>query len=174
MRKSGFTLIELIVVISIISLLTIVGFVNFKTFSTDQVVIKAAGQVQSLLRLAQSNATSSTTCNGLGVKSWQITFTSNSSNIYLKCKNEENPNFGSRTYTLENAEVSTIAGSNSSCTSSSTQITFEAGAGKVSFIDPANACISTANSLAVTVRNKSQTSSTKTITVSKGGAVDVQ
>ena len=62
----GFTLIELLVVIAITSILAVMGFVNFKDFSSNQISVKAAGEIQTILRLAQSNATSSTLCDSKG------------------------------------------------------------------------------------------------------------
>src|SRR3989344_549373 len=103
-NHSGYTLIELLVVISIISILAVLGFVNFKDFATNQVTVKAQGEVQTLLRLAQSNATSSTLCNGNVVTSWHLRFTSGTV-IELRC-NPGNPGeFLQRSYTLENARV---------------------------------------------------------------------
>ena len=83
--QSGYTLIELLVVIAIIAILSVVGFVSINNFSSTQALKKAAGEIQSFLRLAQSNATSSTLCkeNSYG-SSWTIKFV-DSSNIDLIC-----------------------------------------------------------------------------------------
>ncbi len=88
MRSAGYTLIELLVVISIIGILSVVGFVNIKDFSSAQALKKAAGDVQSFLRLAQSNATSSAFCNKVGVVdvygvSWKVTFSP--SDVVITC-----------------------------------------------------------------------------------------
>lgn len=153
--------------------MSVVGFVNFKGFSSGQVPIKAAGQVQSLLRLAQSNATSSTVCNNSGALSWQLVLSAVSSNIALECSNTSTT-FSYKTYTLENAEVSSITGSASGCNSSSAKVIYTAGVGVVNFNDSANTCINSANSLTITVRDKNNNSSTKNIIISKGGAINVQ
>lgn len=83
MRSAGYTLIELLVVITIIGILSVVAFVNFKDFASTSALNKAAGEIQSFLRLAQSNATSSTLCNGEGGKDWKVTF--NSETIVITC-----------------------------------------------------------------------------------------
>lgn len=84
MRPAGYTLIELLVVISIIGILSVVAFVNIKDFSSAQALKKAAGEVQSLLRLAQANASSSTLCNNVGGVSWTVKFNTDST-IQIKC-----------------------------------------------------------------------------------------
>lgn len=84
MRPAGYTLIELLVVISIIGILSVVAFVNIKDFSSAQALKKAAGEVQSLLRLAQANASSSTLCNNVGGVSWTVKFNTDST-VQIKC-----------------------------------------------------------------------------------------
>jgi len=92
MRSVGFTLIELLIVLSIISILTIVGVVNFKDYAQDQVTIKATGQIQSLLRTAQRNSSSSVKCTDTEpAVSWLVDFKdatsdSNHRTITLSCK----------------------------------------------------------------------------------------
>ena len=102
-KRSGFSLIELLVVISIIGLLSLLGFANFKDYAKDQVGIKAKGQIQTLLRLAQSNATSSTLCGNEGGVKWSLIF--NATNIVLACGSANTPQ---RTYTLENAKIEAL------------------------------------------------------------------
>ncbi len=84
MRSAGYTLIELLVVISIIGILSVVAFVNIKDFSSAQDLKKAVGEVQTYLRLAQSNASSSTLCNGVGGVSWNVIFNADST-IQINC-----------------------------------------------------------------------------------------
>ena len=109
----AFTLVEILIVISIMALLAVGSFVYFKDFSAKKAVEKAAGEVQSLLRLAQSNATSSTKCNDQGAISWSLKFT-NATTMKLRCSNSSEDR-EVRTYTLENAQVDQING-DSECT----------------------------------------------------------
>lgn len=173
MRKAaGYTLIELLVVISIISLLSVVGFVNFKGFSSDQITIKAVGQIQSLLRLTQSNATSSTLCNGVGATSWSLKFI-DASTMELRC----NPNdFKHKSYTLESAQVDKIIGSGCGTTSTiPLTLTYSVGLGALAFSSStaSPACLSSA-SWTFTIKNVLDTTKTKTFTLTKGGAINVQ
>lgn len=184
----GYTLIELLVVISIISILAIVGFVNFKDFSSDQVAIKAVGQIQSLLRLAQSNATTSTLCKKTdgtyeGGVSWSLIFRTTDSvdkAIDLAC----GPlNVIQKTYILENAIIYSFKGFD--CGSTGTlpftitysNITSANGVGALTFSYPgASPTCLTSTTWTFIVKNTLDTTTTKTKTfiLSKGGTIDVQ
>lgn len=184
MRSAGYTLIELLVVISIIALISIVGFVNFKNFSQEQVAVKAQGQVQTILRLAQSNATASVVCGSSVPPAWTIELRDRN-NIYLKCLGVDQ-----RTYALDSsAVVDSISGMNSisgsSCASSLTStpnpittqidISFTNLNGVVNFTDsdPTNNCLPNSTSLIITLKNNN-TDATKNVIISKGGAINVQ
>lgn len=175
MRSSGYTLIELLIVISIIALLSVVGFVNFKDFSSNQVAVKAAGQVQTLLRLAQSNATSSTTCNNLGSLSWSLIFLDNKT-IELRC---DPADYLQRTYTLENATISLQCSPNPSiCPPSGAtfnpplKVSFSSLYGKVTFPE-GDTCVGNASTVMIVVKN-TNIDSYKCLTISKGGTINVQ
>lgn len=175
MRSAGYTLIELLVVISIISILSVVGFVNFKDFSSDQVAVKAVGQVQTYLRLAQSNATSSTICPGQGgATSWSVVFTNDAKTIQLRC----NPNdFLKRIYSLDPAQVSSIRGSDCgsdtaiNTTTRPLTITYLSGVGTLAFSTTdtnTSSCLQSSTSITIRLSN------TKSLTLNKGGAINVQ
>src|SRR3989338_8821939 len=86
-KSTGFTLIELLIVISIISILTIVGIANLKDFAQAQVITRATGQIQSFLRLAHTNASSSVKCTDTeAAASWLVTFQTDKSTLTLICK----------------------------------------------------------------------------------------
>ena len=163
-NHSGYTLIELLVVISIISILAVVGFVNFKNFATNQVTVKAQGEVQTLLRLAQSNATSSTLCNNQPATSWSVKFT-DPTTIQLRCYPAD---YLQRPFSLVNAQVA-ISGSGCSLSLPVT-LNYSVGVGKLT-VSPSNAC----SFVTFTISNTSNPSAaSKTFTISKGGAIDVQ
>ncbi len=171
-KRLGFTLIELLVVIAIISILSVAGFVNYRNFSADQVTNKAAGDVKSILRLAQSNSTSSTACGALiGGVSWAVIFNSDALSIGLVCGPA---NSLQRTYTLDNAQIQ-IKGS--SCATSSTlpiTVTYPAGVGSLTF-GSSDPCLVSSPTLSITVSNtRDTTASPKSFKISKGGAIDVQ
>lgn len=103
MRSAGYTLIELLIVMLIMSIIGVAGYVSYKEFAANQVTNKALGQVQTLLRLAQSNATSSTLCNNnQNVGPWSLIF--NQGNVGLAC----GPVGVQKTYTLENVQIDRV------------------------------------------------------------------
>lgn len=166
MRSQGFTLIEILVVISIISILAVVGFVNFKDSVSDQKTSKAIGEIQTLLRLAQSNATSSTICNGQGATSWSLKF-SNQTTLELRCQPND---YLKSSQTLENAQIAFLIGSNSCPVDLATTpftVTYKTGAGAfaVSYSGSTPTCLAS--------DNWTFTVNTKTLILSRGGAIDV-
>lgn len=173
----GFTLIELMVVISIIAILGLIGFVNFRDFSADQVAIKAVGQIQTYLRLTQSNATTSTLCKKAdgtfeGGVSWSLVFKPDQTSIDLICGTT---NSVQKTYLLDNAKIDTIVGS--SCGVSSTiplTLTYSSGVGVLTFTSSSasGTCLGS-DTWTFTVKNTLNTSKTKIFKISKGGAIDV-
>lgn len=164
--KNGFTLIELLVVISIIAIMSIVAFVNFKDFNAGQIAPRAAGQVQSYLRLAQSNATTSTVCNGSASTSWSLKL--NSSAVELHCFNTADQLI--RTYNLQNAQIQAIECAGGTPLSFPTTFTYETRSGKLT-----TSCSTLTEKIVFKIINASNPSvAPKTFKVSKGGAVDVE
>lgn len=173
MRSAGFTLIELLVVISIISFLSAIGFVNYNSFSSNQVPVNAVGQIQSFLRLAQSNATSSTKCNGQGSTSWYLKFLNNTT-IELRCNSSNSSDNLQKSYTLENSRIKSI-NCGSVVVSVPLTLNFSSGVGALTFstATPLGACLPSDN-WTFTIENILDTNKTKTFNISKGGAVNVQ
>ncbi len=175
MRPAGYTLIELLVVMAIMSIMAVVGFVNFKDFSSEQVTVKAIGQIQSLLRLAQSNATSGILCSApQAAKLWYLVITS--TNVDLSCDTATTVNAYHRGYPTDNVTISVkcSTGDTSGITLPVT-ISYFPLSGQISFkgSDSSTVCSNT-NSLFITATNTQNISLTKSLTISKGGAIDVQ
>lgn len=151
MRSAGYTLIELLVVISIIGILSVVAFVNIKDFSSSQALKKAAGDVQSFLRLAQSNATSSAFCNkvdGVDVYGvdWKVVFSS--TKLEIMCGTA-----GTLIKTLSLQDGITMSVSSSSVVYSALKGVPDSS---------------------VTIVLKNPKEETKTVTLTSGGAINVE
>lgn len=160
--SAGYTLIELLVVITIMAILALIGFFNLNNFSKSQITVKAVGQVQSLLRLAQSNATSSTNCNNQGATSWSVV--ADATNLKLRC----NPgDYLHRTYTLENSRIEGIQYLSFPAT-----FTYAIGSGALSIGGCSGSC-ATAASITFTIKNLIN-NELKSFNLSKGGAVNAR
>lgn len=77
---SGFTLVELLVVITIMAIVGAYAFSNFGSFGEEQKLKSATQDIQSLIRQAQTNASTNVQCDG----SWQVEF-ANTTTVNLKC-----------------------------------------------------------------------------------------
>ncbi len=174
MHSEGYTLIELLIVMTIMAMVGLVGYVNYKQFSASQITTNAVTQIQSILRLAQSNATSSVLCNDnpASVSPWSLSFNANQTSITLACGPSNSP---WKTYNLENAKIdNSIAGS--TCISPAT-LPFTISYSNTSVLTFSSAgstatCLQSASWI-FTVRNIND-NSTKSFSISKGGAVNVQ
>lgn len=161
MRSAGFTLIELLVVISVMSIFGVLAFVNFKDFSSEQVAGKAAGQIQTILRLAQSNATASVVCETEGGVSWAVNFVDDK-NIQMVCGNDK----VKQTLVLENAFIKEIE-----C--SVVKISYSPLFGNLTFSGD-EICIKNASQIIIYVDNSLKPGNPKSLTISKGGSIDVK
>ncbi|MBU1000526.1 prepilin-type N-terminal cleavage/methylation domain-containing protein [Patescibacteria group bacterium] len=87
MHKSafGFTLIELLIVISIMVTVGVFSLANYESFGEDQKLKSAVLDVQSILRNAQTNATTNVECDTEHSATWQVEF-ADTETINLKCQ----------------------------------------------------------------------------------------
>lgn len=182
MRSAGFTLIELLIVITIVSLLTVVGIVNFKTFSEDQIIIRASGQIQSLLRLANRNASTSVKCTDTEpAASWLLKFKTDQKTLTLVCKSPDSET-EIKSLVLENGiEIDEITTS-PSCSSAdfpgfAVTLTYGAPLGQTDFVFARGVhnieCHPDSSTIRVKLKN-TRTEATKDIVISKGGEINVQ
>lgn len=105
MRKSGFTLIEILVTIAISALLVTFGLASYIKFNQRQIVDQAARQIFSDLRLAQNKALSgekapSYGCGANPLRGWSVKFNTSGYEIYGECGAVS---FNNKTYTLSNS-----------------------------------------------------------------------
>ena len=190
MRSSGFTLIELLVVVSIMGILSVLAFVNFKDFTQTQQLNKAVGEIQTFLRVAQTNATSSTLCTNrggsIGGVSWTVRINSDkkSMDIYCGTNSSCSANTCYKTLTLQNVKVDSIKAS--ACDTSTfltlpVKFTYAALSGAIVFTDSSTdssgstsnaSCLSTSQTITFKLTNSANFA--KSFSISKGGAIDVR
>ena len=169
----GFTLVEILVVLAIMGLVGITTFISVGTFREDENLKSVTSDLQSYLRLAQANATTGVKCGTTGGVSWSIVITDRTS-IKLTCQAQE-----IRAWTIKYpAQIDSIEGSGtlscSSVISNPVTVTFSYLNGQAAFSDPQNKCLSESTGIQIKVRKKTGSTVLKTVTVSKGGAIDVQ
>lgn len=104
-HQAGFTLIELLVVVAIIGVLTSIGVASYNNFNERRIVEKAARELKTNLRLAQSKAMNNekdtSFCGGDVLDGWYIEYIDSLSyKLYGRCGGSE---FDTQTITLENA-----------------------------------------------------------------------
>lgn len=170
----GYTLVELMVVLVIIAIISLIGFINYKSFAADQVTQKAVGQVQSILRLAQSNATASVLCNTKASSRWTVKLNSNS--IDLSCRQKDQPeDLPPKTYLLENAQIYSIkCGGRDLEFGPPVTLTYLTGVGTLTF-SGSESCLPDASSLKITIKNSQNPNVlTRSFSISRGGAIDVK
>jgi len=168
--KSGFTLVELLVVISIISILSVIIAVNFKDFSQDELSKKAISEIQTYLRTAQANATTSPLCDKASGVDWGVNFKTDKQRIELVCGPT---NTIIKTLILDNLQLDSIEGS--SCTVPKNLpliVSFTALTGAVRIIgsDP---CIGKSSKVTLNIKNL-KSKEIKSFSISSGGAIDVE
>lgn len=165
----GFTLIELLVVISIMAILGAFTITNFHFFGEDKELEGIALDIQSLIRVAQTNATTNLKCNTQSGAIWQFEY-SNASTINLKCLEPSASPIIKKTMSFEsNIVVQSFSGNIPSCPSAfPVLINFAPLDGKINFQDVAGCTI-----LTTTIKNN-KSGYTKTLTIDKGGRVYAQ
>ena len=161
---NAFTLIELLVVIAITAVIGMYALANYRSFGEDQNLKSAVLDVVSLLRQAQSNATTKTICNTAYDATWQVAF-SDVKTINLNCLE------GAATFTkkilkldakAQNISIQSVSGA--SCPDGvPLTISFALLRGNIDFIGYSNCAL-----LTITLTNSK---STKSLIIEKGGRI---
>lgn len=160
----GFTLVELLVVIAIMAIVGVFTLANYRSFGEDQNLKSAVLDIQSLLRQAQTNATTKAACNGQydGVR-WWVEFVS-ATTINLRCTALTNPQkflqLGANNYL--NISIDSVSGGSGCPTEFPFTVNFSPLKGSMAFGGV------NCTSLTITLKN---TKSTKSLKIEQGGRI---
>lgn len=179
--SSGYTLVELLVVMSLLAIVGVISYVNIGVFRQDKDLIQASLDLQNHLREAQTNATSSTTtlCTENKPSFWKVIFNSRNQ-INLKCGETG----GEKNWIIsDKVSIDSIKGSfgSSSCDSSfnpnstsQVELKFNQLSGNAEFIDLnlGSSCLANSEKMVISLKSNSS-SSIKTVTINKGGSIEV-
>jgi len=161
----GFTLVELLVVMAVMAIVGVFTLANYKSFGEDQNFKNAALDVQSFLRLAQSNSTSGLKCQSQDTLGWIVVFT-NATELDLECQNSSGITSSLKKLSLPaDISISGITTGISNCPFGTT-VTFAPLYGTM-----VSSCGS--SSIIITLLN-SKTSNTKQVIVEQGGRIYAQ
>lgn len=196
MSKSGFTLIELLVVIAIMAIVGTFAVANYRSFGQDKDLESTALDIQSLVRTAQTNATTSLKCSGNSATIWKANFYEDSATSQRKvetaCQYQGDNNwFNSKIYSFkENINLIKICG-DSSCTCENNlsgdkrlEILLSSVSGSIYYksfdvmcglgvCEGPSSCFKNAPNISVNLKN-TKTNSPKQVIIEKGGRVYVQ
>lgn len=166
MQKSAyaFTLIELVVAISIMAIIGVIAFANYKPFGEDQNLKSAVLDIQSLLKTAQTNATTNLKCNTQSGATWKVEFSSDKTTINLKCQPP-----ASLIKTLQlgtNITVDSVTGVVGCQVSFPVTISFDPLSSKANFEGSTTSC----TALTINLKN-TKTNSTKSFIIEQGGRI---
>ncbi|MBI2017856.1 prepilin-type N-terminal cleavage/methylation domain-containing protein [Candidatus Daviesbacteria bacterium] len=171
--QMGFTLVEILVVIAIIGIIGAYIFVNFQSSKEEQKVQKELLQIQSTLKLAQSNASASVVCDDLGGGAlWQVELNPSSETVKIGCLKEGEDLRPKKTYALETGVNMTFfcPGTGSSFSSIVT-ITYAPFSGLPAFAGGDTCGVA---GLGVRFQSEKDSAIFKQFTISSGGAVQAK
>lgn len=166
MPKNGFTLIEFLVVIAIMGIAGVFTIANYRSFGEDQNLKSAVLDIQSILKQAQTGATTRTICNTEYDSTWQVEF-ANTTSINLKCQ-ESAVLFQKKLLPLDtkypNISIQSFSWTGSNCPTGLPTVKFTLLSGKIDF---GNA---NCTALKITLKNN-KTGTTKDLTIEQGGRI---
>lgn len=137
MKKSaqGFTLIELLVVIAITAIIGVFTLSNYSSFGEDQNLKRGILDIQSLLRTAQTNATTNVKCDTQFGATWIVEVTNDKKTVNLKCAGPSPaPTPTVKTMQLtQNIEIKAVSGNDFSCPAIPFEVSFAPLSGAIGF-----------------------------------------
>lgn len=144
--------------------------VNFRDFSQEETSKKAISEIQTFLRTAQANSTTSVLCDKESGVDWAVNFKTDKQKVELVCGKT---NTITKTLILDNLQLESIEGS--SCTVPKNLpliVSFTALTGAVKIVgsDP---CIGSSSTVTLNLKNL-KSEDIKSFSISSGGAIDVK
>lgn len=170
MNNLGYTLVELLVVMTIMSLIGLAAFINLGNFREDKLLDTSLTNLQSLIRTAQSNASTGVLCSGVGGAIWNIEFKDNKTiNLDCQAAGQQNSVNVSATLLGGDVQVQSISGDSGCSGAFPTTVNFLPVSGGITFTDLINTCIGPSQSLTAILSGKT---GTRTVTINKGGSIN--
>ncbi len=174
----GYTLVKLLVVMTILSIIGLTSFINLGNFREDKLLDVSWTNLQSLIRAAQSNASTGVFCSGVGGATWSIEFKDNKTiNLNCQAASQQNAINVSTNSLGGNVQVQSISG-NSGCSGAfPTTVNFLPVSKGITFTDLINTCIAPSQSLTVSLSKAGvqcidNPSACRTVTINKGGSIN--
>lgn len=172
-NTKGYTLIELLIILVIISALAFAGLASFGDFSKSKALEKETLAIKTFLRTAFGNATSGLKCQGQTAKDWSVDIAALNPTPSLYCSTSTGRSLVSSMPALQATRIRSITGA-STCETNTVTVTFASVFTAVSFGPSTLTCIGSTQTLTIVIENIRDTILAKTITITKGGAVNVQ
>lgn len=171
----GFTLVELLVVLAIMAIVGVFTLANYRSFGEDRNLKSAVLDIQSLLKQAQTNASTGTSCSGqYNDVRWCVEF-ANDKTINLRCSTalnacstaaiQKSVQLDIRNYI--NIGINSVSGTGIGCTSGLSfpfTVDFPKLKGNIGF------GVANCTSLTITLKNIN-TQSTKLLKIEQGGRI---
>ncbi len=164
--SAGFTLIELLVVIAVMAIIGAYTFANYRSFGEDQSLKNAVLDIKSLLKQAQTNATTNAICNTKSSALWQVAFSADGKTLNPNCQ-ESSVSYARKSLQLgaNIAIQSAVTVTGSDCPAALPfVVNFSLLKGDIDF------GVTNCTSLTITLKN-SKTQSIKSLIIEQGGRI---
>lgn len=176
MKKLGFTLVELLVVITIMAIVGVFAFANLRSFGEDKKLQNSAVDLQSLLKVAQTNATTGLKCGTTASAIWLVEF-KDAVTLDLKCQVPPAAAVIIKSLTLKGAEIQTIQTAKSCQVQLPLRVIYNNIFGYATFeYAIGGGCIGDTSAVIVKLQTMENAISNVTInvTITKGGAISIE